>query len=157
VVNMLYSFLAQLSSSTIPIEVRQLYERCNNTPGARDATIRELIETVLLIADHEKQMFIIIDALDESSDWKALLEVIATILQSEREINLLMTSRKEYDIQVVLEHSVDSIVAIQNERVNADVDIYVRQCLQNDPDLCQWDDDLKSEIVTTLTSGAHGM
>ena len=88
---------------------------------------------------------------------KRLLEVIKTILQSNGEINLLMTSRKEHDIQVVLEHSVNYVIAIQNERVDADVDIYVRQCLQNDSDLRKWDDELKSEIVSTLTSGAQGM
>ena len=102
-------------------------------------------------------MFIIIDALDESSDRKGLLEVIQRIRQSTSEINLLMTSRKEYDIQIVLEHSVDYVFAIQDERVDADVDIYVRQCLRDDPDLSKWDDELKLEIATTLTSGAHGM
>ena len=155
VVNMLYSFLAQLSSSAIPSEVRQLYDRCGN--GTQEATVTQLIETVLSIADHGKRIFMIIDALDESSDWKALLKVIKTILQSSSDINLLMTSRKEHDIQVVLEHSVDYIVAIQNEKVDDDVDIYVRECLRNDSDLRKWDDELKSEIAKTLTSGAQGM
>ena len=102
-------------------------------------------------------MFIIVDALDESSDWKRLLEVIESIRQSNSEINLLMTSRKEHDIQMVLERSVDYVVAIQDERVDADVNKYVQQCLRNDPGLRKWDDELKLEIVTTLTSGAHGM
>ena len=155
VVNMLYSFLVQLSSSTVHTEVRRIYERCNN--GVQDATTSQLIETLLSIANRGKRMFIIIDALDESSNWKALLEVIRTILQSDNEINLLMTSRKEHEIQVVLEHSVNYVVAIQNERVDADVDVYVRHCLQNDPDLCKWDDELKLEIITTLTSRAQGM
>src|SRR5271169_1937868 len=143
VVNMLYSFLAQLSSSSIPAEVKQLYERCNN--GTREATVTQLTETILSIASHEKRMFIVIDALDESSDWTALLKVITTILQCNGEINLLMTSRKEHDIQTVLEDSVDSVVAIQNERVDADVDVYVRECLRNDPALRKWDNELKSE------------
>ena len=154
-INMLYSFLAQLSSSKIHPEVKQLYERCNN--GTREATVSQLIETILSIASQGERMFIIIDALDESSDWKGLLNVVKTILQFNGEINLLMTSRKEHDIQAVLEHSVDSAVAIQNKLVDADVDIYVRECLQNDSDLHKWDDELKSEILTTLTSGAQGM
>ena len=155
VVNMLYSFLAQLSSSAVHTEVRRLYERCNN--GGQEATNTQLIETLLSIANHGKRMFIIIDALDESSDWKALLEVIGMILQSDSEINLLMTSRKEHEIQVVLEHSVNYVIAIQNERVDADVDVYVQHCLQNDPDLHIWDDELKLEIKATLTSRAQGM
>lgn len=155
VINMLYSFLFQLSSSAIPAEVLQLYERCNN--GTQEATVMQLIETLLSIADHGKRMYIIIDALDESSDWKGLLKVIKIILNSNSEINLLMTSRKEHDIQIALENSVNNIVAIQNERVDADINIYVRQCLRNDPELCKWNDKLKSKIVTKLTSDAHGM
>ena len=155
VINMLYSFLTQLSSSMIPTEVRQLYERCNN--GGQEANITQLIETILSIASHGRRLFIIIDALDESSDRKTLLKVIKMILQSNSEINLLMTSRKEHDIQVMLEFSVNYVVAIQNELVDVDIDIYIRQCLLNDPDLCKWDDELKSEIVTILTSGAQGM
>ena len=68
-----------------------------------------------------------------------------------------MTSRKEHDIQTVLENSVNVTVAIQDQRVDADVCIHVEQCLRHDPDLSKWDDDLKSAIVSSLTSGALGM
>jgi hypothetical protein len=68
-----------------------------------------------------------------------------------------MTSRKEHDIQTVLEQSVNSIVAIQNKLVDADVDIFVCECLKSDSDLRKWDDELKSKILSTLTSGAQGM
>src|SRR5271169_1679098 len=74
VINMLYSFLAQLSSSKIHPEVKQLYERCNN--GTQEATVSQLIETILSIASQGERMFIIIDALDESSDWDGLLNVV---------------------------------------------------------------------------------
>ena len=120
---MLYSFLAQLSVSIVHPEVRQLHERCNN--GAQATTVTQLTEAIISIADHAKRMFIIIDALDEASDWNVLLNIFKTILQSNSNINLLMTSRKEYDIQVVLAHSVNSVVAIQNKLVDADVDIFV--------------------------------
>jgi NACHT domain len=154
-INMLYSFLVQLSASAVSIEVRQLYERCNH--GTQEATVTQLIETLLSIVQHEKRLYIIIDALDESSDWKELFNVIKTLLNSNKEINLLMTSRKEHHIQIALENAVDDIVAIQNERVDADIDSYVRQCLLNDPELGKWDDELKLEISARLTSKAHGM
>jgi hypothetical protein len=155
VVNMLYSILTQLSSYTIHPEVMHLYARCNN--GAQEPTVIQLTEAILSIASHGKRMFIIIDALDESSNWKMLLNALKTILQSSSDINLLMTSRNEYDLEAVLKHSVDSVVDIQNEVVDQDVDMYVRECLQTDSDLRKWDDELKLEILTTLISGAHGM
>jgi hypothetical protein len=153
VVNMLYSFLAQLSTRAAPPEVTKLYEHCNK--GTQEATIAQLTDTLLAVADHEKGMYIIADALDESSDWRSLLKVVETLLQSN--INLLMTSRKERDLQAVLENSVEYVVAIQDERVDADVNLHIQRCLRNDPDLNKWDDELKLEIVAKLTSGAKGM
>jgi hypothetical protein len=74
VINMLYSFLAQLSLFTIHSEIKQLYERCSN--GVQAATVKQLTDTILSIASHGKRLFIIIDALDESCDWKALLNIV---------------------------------------------------------------------------------
>jgi hypothetical protein len=68
-----------------------------------------------------------------------------------------MTSRNEHRIQESLQFSVDYVVAIQNQKIDADVDLYVRECLKRDPDLCEWDDELKVEIVRSLTLGAGGM
>jgi hypothetical protein len=153
VINMLSSLLAQLSASTVPPEVKQLYQHCHK--GTQEATIAQLTDTLIAIADHGNGMYIIVDALDESSDWKALLKVVETVLQSK--INLLVTSRKEHNIEMVLSNSVDFAVAIQDERVNADVCVHVKQCLRHDPDLSKWDHDLKLEIVTSLTAGAQGM
>src|SRR5437764_5594400 len=54
------------------------------------------------------------------------------------EINSLITSRKEYDIQVTLEQFIDYVVVIQDKQVDSDIDIYVRHCLRNDPELSKW-------------------
>jgi len=155
---MLYSCLAQLSTRAAPPVVTKLYDRCNK--GTQEVTIAQLTDTLIEIADHGKGMYIITDALDESSDWRALLKVIKTILRSN--VNLLSTSRKEREFQDVLlekaeKPAVDYVVAIKNQRVDADVNHYVQRCLRNDPDLNKWDDELKLEILRTLTSGAPGM
>lgn len=151
--DMLYSLLAQLSSSTCPPEVVELYERCKK--GTQEAAIAELTDVLIEIADRCSGMYIILDALDESVDWKPLFKVLEKILLSK--INLLVTSRKERDIESVLAKAVDYAVAIENDRVDADVSLHVQQSLRTDPDLSRWDDELKSEIVATLTSGAKGM
>ena len=85
VVNMLYSFLAQLSTTDVPPEVRRLYEACGY--GTRDATVVQLTETLLAIArqipSQMNSIYIMIDALDECSDRKTLLGVIKTILSEQ--------------------------------------------------------------------------
>ena len=156
VFNLLSSFLAQLSNSSIPLEVHRLYENCNH--GNRDPTMAQLIDTFLSIIDKTKQTYIIIDALDESSksDRQSLFEVITT-LQTHDKINLLMTSRQESDIQNKLQDLMDYVVPIENEKVDDDINMHVEKCLQNDPILSKWNIDLKLKISSTLTSKAHGM
>ena len=62
--NMLYSFLSQLSTGTIPAEVRQLYENCSNS--TREATVTQLSNTLLSIAKQGKRIYIVMDALNVS-------------------------------------------------------------------------------------------
>ena len=155
--NMLYSFLAQLSASSVPAEVQHLYESSGH--GTRDATVPELMKTFLSIVDRTRQMYIVMDALDESSksDRQSMFKFIKVILQTKDKLNVLVTSRKEPDIQDLLQHLMDYVVAMEDKRVDADIRLHVERCLHDDPDIAKWDVDLKSRIVASLTSGAHGM
>ena len=119
VINMLYSFVAQLSTSTISPEVRRLYEQCCN--GTQEATVSQLTETLRSIADNGKRMYIIVDALDECTTQEALLNLLIKILAPLRTVNLLMTSRNEHNIYVALQGSIDYIISIQDERVDSDI------------------------------------
>ena len=51
----------------------------------------------------------------------------------------------------------DYVVALEDKRVDADIRLHVERCLHDDPDITKWDVDLKSRIIASLTSGAHGM
>jgi hypothetical protein len=158
VINMLYSFLAQLSATKVLSEVRHLYELCAH--GTREAIVPQLIETLLSVAlqisRKEHPIYIVIDALDECSDRKSLLEALKTICETKC-INLLVTSRKEHDIGSVLTELMDYIIPIEDERVNVDINLHVQRCLANDSDLSNWEDDLKLIMIKTLTSKARGM
>ena len=71
-------------------------------------------------------------------------------------MNLLITSRKEQDIAAELESNIDIVQCIQSEKVNADVELYVQECLDKDPTLkrCR---PIREEVMTSLVKGAHGM
>ena len=158
VTNMLYSFLAQLSIDRLPDAVQHLYATvCGK--GTRDATIDELKETLISVADHrasEDRIWIVIDALDECSRRKELLKVFKDICENGK-INILVTSRREQDICEVLTGLVNCEIAIQDERVDQDIRVHVQRCLKDDPDLCKWDDEIKASMIGTLISKAHGM
>ena len=152
--NMLYSFLAQLSATSVPSEIRHLYDICGR--GTREATINELSGTLISIMRQMNKIYIVIDALDECSDRKTLLQILKTWCEM-KDINTLFTSRREHDIGLVLTGIVDYEIPIEDERVDVDINLHVRRCLRDDPDLNNWQDDLKSTIIQTLTSKAKGM
>jgi hypothetical protein len=124
--------------------------------GTRKATITQLTTTLLSITHEIKSVYMLVDGLDESVDHRTLTDVITTLHQS-HQINLLVTSRNEDDLNSALTGLVDYVVPIQKEHVNVDIQLHVEQCLRNDRVLSVWGDNLKSMMVLTLVSKAHGM
>jgi len=152
---MLSSFLAQISARQIEREVYQLYERCEK--GRRAATVAEITETLFTLLSNGRKMYLIMDALDECSERPLLLNLVEQILNVEGDIHVLLTSRKEYDIQTSLQPSIAATVSMEDKRVDPDIRIHVEQCLQKDPKLCKWDEKIKDEIIKELVSRANGM
>jgi NACHT domain len=152
---MLSSLLAQISTVQIEPEVRRLYEQCEN--GSRSPSLDEISKTILMVLCKGQRVYLIVDALDECSERSLLLQVIQQILQIDCDVHLMLTSRKEYDIETTLQASVTAIVSMEDKRVDPDIHIHVEQCLREDPKLCKWDEKIKQEIVTELVSGAKGM
>jgi len=155
VYGMLSSLVAQISARQIEHEVYQLYERCEK--GRRAASVAEMTETLFTLLSKGRRIYLIMDALDECSDRPLLLNLVEQILHLDGDIHVLLTSRKEYDIQTTLQPSIAAIVSMEDERVDPDIRIHVEQCLQKDPKLCKWDKKIKDEIVKELVSRAHGM
>jgi hypothetical protein len=99
VANLLFSLLAQLSTTNLFPEIRNLYESCGH--GTREATVTQLCDALLSIVLHIDQVYIVIDALDECSELKELLDVTQRLRQRDQ-INLIFTSRRKPDIESVL-------------------------------------------------------
>jgi hypothetical protein len=75
--------------------------------------------------------------------------------------HLLVTSRKERDIESSLETIVDTqnTICLQIELVDRDIRTYVHQRLSDDKSLSKWqkDPDVRHEIEMALVKGAQGM
>lgn len=153
VANMLYSFLEQLSLSTVHRQLHDLFELCNL--GTREASVNELVGTLLSIAKAGQRMYIIVDALDEAKDMNTLLNVLQGLLHCEN-INLLVTSRKERSIDA-MSNSVDCIVSLDRTAVDDDIRRYLEHCIQTDRSLSRLHTDTKSMIEGVLVDKAHGM
>ena len=72
-------------------------------------------------------------------------------------VNILVTSRKENDIEEELEDVVEIKVDLARAKVDSDIAIYVRNRLEKDKQLRKWDRDTKQKIEKVLTERAQGM
>jgi hypothetical protein len=151
----------------------QLLQRSVNVPGSLDAlfssrgsgrqlSLDELLEVMQQVIHEFTHVYILLDALDECTQRSKLLDLLGTIVRWQlQSLHLLMTSRKERDIESVLEAYVDEkdTVCLQSEVVNKDIRRYIRQRLSDDNSLAKWNNDavIREEIETALMSRAYGM
>lgn len=170
--NFLASIIAQLSSqmNSIPSALKELYDRCK---AQHRASMDELKETFYSIAKtfrvkeggedsgQAANVFIVIDALDEcpaGSPRDSCLELLTEFNSwSLPNLHLLVTSRREPDIEAALISLTPSIIPIHDANVGVDIGLHISRQLEKDPKLNQWPDNVKAQIQDTLMAEANGM
>jgi Cdc6-like AAA superfamily ATPase len=159
--------------------ISQLYSACENTrkrldslfasceDGRRQPTCESLCLALLQLIDPLKDVYIVLDALDEcstrtGSHTKGLLSWIKELMgSSQRNIHLLVTSRPEHDIQSKLSNLVheENIIPIQSDLVSDDIQAYIHTRVRQGEGLKRWREQLEvqEEIEAALTLKANGM
>jgi NACHT domain len=138
--------------NTIPGSLQELHAQ-GGTPS--------LVELLTVLEDTLKtfdQVFVFVDAIDESMPREDLLRVLrdlATDLRFQK-IQLLATSRRYIDIENVMS-DIAVPMSISNELVDEDIRVFVRNRIQSSPKLNRWPKDLQIEAETAVTTGAKGM
>jgi hypothetical protein len=159
---MIRSLLCQLlqRSSMISNGVDALFSSCGN--GKRQPSLHALLEVIPQVMQQFMHVYVVLDALDECTQRPELMEVLETVAGWQLDnVHLLMTSRKERDIESSLESYVkkEDTVCLQRDVVDKDIQRYVQQRLSDDKALAKWNKDtvVRQEIETALTNGARGM
>jgi hypothetical protein len=159
---MLGSLLCQLlqRSSTIPRGVDALFSFCHN--GQRRPSVYTLLEATRQAAQEFTQIYVVLDALDECTQRSELMDMLETVAGWQLgNLHLLMTSRKERNIEKSLENYVkeEDTVCLQRDVVDHDIQQYVQQRLRDDKGLAKWNKDatVRQEIEAALVRGACGM
>ena len=109
-----------------------------------------------------KPRTVVLDALDECTQRQELMDVLETVAGWQLDnMHLLMTSRKERDIESSVESYVEEedTVCLQRDVVDRDIQRYVQQRLSDDKKLAKWNKDaaVRQEIEDALMQGARGM
>ena len=116
------------------------------------------MKTLRSILNNFEHTYIILDALDECAERKELLDLIGDIVDWNLDIiHILVTSRKERDIEDYLQSRVTSQINIQSTLVKADIQVHVRERLQNDPSMKKWPLEIRGEIEEELMEKGHRM
>ena len=159
---MIRSLIVQLFAQyvNIPPVLESLYSSCTN--GERQPAYDSLLSTLHVMMRDFSHTYLVLDALDECSKRKELLLCIEE-LAGWRDLNLhiLITSRREKDIEDSMELFVDDQrrICIQSALVDSDIRTYIHSRLQVDRDLRRWRNapKVQQEIKDTLMGKADGM
>lgn len=161
-ISMLKSLLSQFLNrcTHVPEGVQSLYATCENS--RREASEQQLLQALRDTLDRLPALFVVLDALDECSNWKALFDILQEIQSWGKDtLRVLLTSRKEVGIEEALEDVVapDSRTCLESRLVDRDIRIYVQERLAKDKSFKRWQRDLeiKKEIEGTLGRKANGM
>lgn len=165
--SMVRSLMNQLSPKNRDTskELASLFSSCED--GRRQPTTELLCKTFLHMIEQVKEVWIVLDALDECSTRKGpptegLLSWIRDLLASEqRNVHLLVTSRPEQDIEsgIMKFARNDDIVPIQSSAITNDIRVYVRARVREDDSFKRWRDrpEAQQEIEKRLINEADGM
>jgi hypothetical protein len=135
-------------------KLNQLFESCGD--GKKQPTMQDLLSTLHAIIDTFDGVKVVLDILDESQTRKELLSWIEEFVTSScKDIHLIITSRREEDIESLLIRwmRVDKFVPIQHGTVNEDILAYVRKRVRTDEGLRRWQSrlEVQKEIETKLS------
>ena len=121
-----------------------------------------LLEELRHVMEDFPKVYIMLDALDECAKRAELLNVLNIIAGWQlKTLHLLVTSRRELEIERTLAGFVDpeNCISLQSHLVDTDIRRYVRQRLADDQSLSKWGKNhaLRDEIEITLMKGSQGM
>ena len=126
--------------------------------------IEDLQETFLRVLAESKATYIVIDALDECpliKDRYKILKFLAEVSSTSSGTHILVTSRREEDIQDTINEISFSVkvteVPIQNSQVDYDIRRHLKSCLDADFQFKRWAEDLKMDVTDYLVKNAIGV
>jgi hypothetical protein len=152
------SLIIQFSKqcASIPDGLAALYSNCLN--GENEPTTQSLMKVLREVLTGFRHVYILVDALDECGEPKRLLSTIEQIISWDlKHLHILATSRPEPVIKDHLSWRVSDTIDLRHAPVDADIQIHIRERLQNDFRLRRWPSEVHEEIEKTLMAGAKGM
>ncbi|CZR56744.1 uncharacterized protein PAC_06633 [Phialocephala subalpina] len=136
----------------VPTYLYELYQH------GGEPSLAELLRALEAILANFENVYIVVDAIDESMPRDDLLKVLRDLVTDSRfgKIQLLATSRQYIDIENVME-LISEPVSMLNPLLDEDIKLYVRSQLDSNPTFKHWAPHLVEEVLEALATKAKGM
>ena len=156
-VNVIGSLAAQLCSQLgyFPEKLELAFAHCSSGGQKRRLTLPVLME-ILVVLSVERKFILLVDALDECDKRGDMLNTIVSLKQAVN-INMLITSRAEPEIQDTLFFFRKLCIESNLQEVGQDIRRYIEHCLESDRKLLWLNPSVRSDIANSLNSRSHGM
>ena len=166
--NLLPSLLIQISSRSDPCcdILSRLYSEHDR--GSQKPNDRAMVQCLkeMLILDVQRPTYIIMDALDECPNLSTIPSPREEVLEFVDELvglhlsnlHICVTSRPEFDIQVLLGPLTSRPVSLHDESgQQEDIVNYVSSFVHSDRRIRRWREEDKDLVIKTLSEKADGM
>lgn len=133
-----------------------MYQKCQyGQQQPAEAMIRSLLKDAVSCTE---QKYIMLDAMDECADREDFLSFIHELVNLHQQgLHIMITSRREKDIEEQLAFLVTYNINIQSAVVDEDIRVYVHDRLATDNKLKKWPKAVQKEIMTVMMKKADGM
>ncbi|KAL8784419.1 MAG: hypothetical protein Q9195_009047 [Heterodermia aff. obscurata] len=152
--SLLFQFSLQQQNRLQILE--DLYRRCQNgQQQPAEDVIRSLLKDAVACTGYK---YIILDALDECVEREDFMLFIRDLVPSHQKgLRIMITSRRERDIEEHLGSIANFAIGIQSAIVDEDIGVYVRNRLATDSKLKKWPAKVQEDIVAILMEKSDGM
>lgn len=111
--------------------------------------------SMLMRASAKTEVFLFLDALNESKDPTQMLDIVKRLVKESPSVRVMISSTQELNDPFITTEA--AIIEMKQMRVRRDVQAYIEDRLKHDPRLSVLPNSLKSEIAFTLQRDNDGM
>ena len=136
--------------------IDQLYEQHDQLhKPAEDELLHLLMELLCCF----KQVYMVIDALDECNDYCQLFDQVIRVIHEWQlpQLHLLMSSRREQDMTVTIGEYTLAEISLSAGLVQNDIISYIHSVVGKDHRLRKWGHEVQEDVKNALIRGANGM
>jgi hypothetical protein len=137
----------------------------NGSQQPSEVELIQCLKNVLKLPRHGR-VYIIVDAVDESPNNPGIPSPREKVLQLMTELvdlhhpdmRVCITSRFEVDIRRVLEPLASHAVSLHDEwGQRRDIIKYIKSVVESDPDMREWEQEIRQLVIDSLSQNVNGM